>query len=802
MINQLRVYLTLFVCLCISSIAMGQKVQVLDEDGEPISLVEVYVFEGSRDIQYISDYNGIIQINQESFDSVAFSAQGYEIKILLPQELEQENYRIVLELLPHMFKPVNFRLNPDFESQKDLTTKVVSMKAKSFSFKTPQTTADIIGLSNQVYVQKSQMGGGSPMIRGFAANNVLIVVDGIRMNNAIFRDGNLQNVITIDPFLVDETQISFGPGSVFYGSDAMGGVMAFETKVPKIDTGGYYEGNVSLKAASANRENTWHVDLSYGEGKFAGLSSITLSNFGELKMGSNGPDEYLRTTFSEFNGQTDSIIFNDDPEIQYFTSYSQININQKLRYQVRANQDVILHYGYATSSPVPRYDRLIQTRNGLPRFGDWYYGPQKWTQLNARYQIRNDSSKWADKVNIIIGKQWFEESRFSRRFRSFDLEETTEKVDLTSLNIDLDKKWEKFDLQYGIELIHNAVESKGQNIRVDSGFVSEIPSRYPDNSKMASYAVYSSLKWHPTQRIMVNAGGRYTGNQLYAPFEDHALSGILPFNEINLNNSAVNYSGGIRYLINSKSFIYGSIATGFRAPNIDDIGKVFDSQPDRVIVPNAGLKPESSITYEIGTNLTLFDDVEILVNGYHTVVSDIVVRQDFSIGGVDSIFYNGEMMRTQALVNGESGTISGIEAQMRWIISPEWNVESAYNWMQGETADGQAIRHIVPNFGNTKLNFRYKSFRATLYANYHAKLRSDRMAPSEQSKPHLYLQNSDGNLYSPSWYTLNLKTRYTVNKSLHINLGMENILDARYRPYSSGIAAPGRNLTLSLNGQF
>lgn len=169
MINQLRVYLTLFVCLSISSIAMGQKVQVLDEDGEPLSLVEVYVFEGSRDIQYISDYNGIIQINQESFDSVAFSAQGYEIKILLPQELEQENYRIVLELLPHMFKPVNFRLNPDFESQKDLTTKVVSMKAKSFSFKTPQTTADIIGLSNQVYVQKSQMGGGSPIAPDGAA---------------------------------------------------------------------------------------------------------------------------------------------------------------------------------------------------------------------------------------------------------------------------------------------------------------------------------------------------------------------------------------------------------------------------------------------------------------------------------------------------------------------------------------------------------------------------------------------------------------------------------------------------------
>ncbi|WP_084607817.1 TonB-dependent receptor plug domain-containing protein [Prevotella dentasini] len=99
-------------------------------------------------------------------------------------------------------------------------------------FQNPQTAADLLELSGQVYVQKSQLGGGSPMIRGFATNRLLYSVDGIRMNTAIFRSGNLQNVISLDPFAMERTEVLFGPGSVIYGSDAMGGVMSFTTKNP------------------------------------------------------------------------------------------------------------------------------------------------------------------------------------------------------------------------------------------------------------------------------------------------------------------------------------------------------------------------------------------------------------------------------------------------------------------------------------------------------------------------------------------------------------------------------------------
>ena len=76
------------------------------------------------------------------------------------------------------------------------------------------------------------------------------------------------------------------------------------------------------------------------------------------------------------------------------------------------------------------------------------------------------------------------------------------------------------------------------------------------------------------------------------------------------------------------------------------------------------------------------------------------------------------------------------------------------------------------------------------------------MAPSELDKPHIYLTDENGGLYSPSWYTLNLKTALTVKNGWMVTLGAENITNQRYRAYSSGIAGPGINLITSIKATF
>lgn len=778
----------------------AQKIKVIDELDEPVEEVEAYVHKGSTDLQFVSDANGIIDVTLSDFDSVVFQHQSYKTTTMTYDELKAQRFHVLLEFSAYRYETFVFRHNQDFELQKDQPTKLVKLTPKQTSFYNPQTTADLLSLSNQVFIQKSQMGGGSPMIRGFAANNVLIVVDGVRMNNAIFRDGNLQNVITIDPNLIKETQILFGPGSVYYGSDAMGGVMAFETLNPSIDSASHYDGNVMLRTASANRENSWHVDLSYGKGTIAGLSSISLSNYGDLRMGTNGPAEYTRPTFSEYNGQTDSIIQSDDRNIQYFTGYSQINFNQKFRWKPDSVTDIVAHFGYTTSSPIPRYDRLIQTRNGQPRYGDWLYGPQKWIQMNVRSTFTLPNGKLLDKAIITLAHQSFEESRLVRLFRTFNLEENKEVVDVTSLNLDFDKKIKQVDLVYGLEFVTNAVKSTGEGTQIDSGYTYDIATRYPDGSTMSTVAGYVSLKRKITSSLLATAGGRYTYIALDAPFENSFYN--FPFTSITIRKSAVSGSLGLRQFIKKHSFIYASVASGFRAPNVDDMGKIFDSQPDRVMVPNEKLQPEYSYTAEIGGHFQFDKRFELLANAYYTIIDNVITREDFSLNGSDSLFYGGQMMRIQSLVNADQGVIRGLELQFKAEITQEIDFHTSYNLIAGETNDGQPLRHITPNFGNTSVSWKRGKFRVVGYANYNAELANNALAPTELSKTHLYAKDVNGLPYSPAWWTLNVKTGVVFSKSLRLNVGLENILNKRYRPYSSGISAPGRNLSISLYGKF
>ena len=140
------------------------------------------------------------------------------------------------------------------------------------------------------------------MIRGFSANRLLYSVDGIRMNTAIFRSGNLQNVISLDPFSIQRTDVLYGPGSVSYGSDAIGGVMSFNTIVPECRKDNFY-GRADIRYNTANQERTAHLDISYGNSKWSATTSATLNRFGDLKMGNNnGPESYLNSFFVEASG--------------------------------------------------------------------------------------------------------------------------------------------------------------------------------------------------------------------------------------------------------------------------------------------------------------------------------------------------------------------------------------------------------------------------------------------------------------------------------------------------------------------
>ena len=454
----------------------------------------------------------------------------------------------------------------------EVPNKIVKVNFREAQLQNPQTSADLLGMTGYVYIQKSQLGGGSPMIRGFSTNRIMIVVDGVRMNNAIYRSGNLQNIISIDALSTENAEVIFGPGSIIYGSDAIGGVMDFHSLQPKysLDNKWKTKLNAVVRYSSANNERTGHLDFSAGNKKIAYAGSVTYSDFDDLKMGIHGgQDSYLRPSYvSRINGK-DSIIINDDDRVQKFTGYSQLNVLQRLRYNPAEAWDLQYTFHYSGTSNIPRYDRLIETSGGNPSFAEWYYGPQLW-RMHALQATHKAKNSFYHSARLVAAYQNYEESRHDRRFNNARIRNQTEQVKIFSANLDLNKMiTDSSELFYGAEYITNAVGSVANRININSGVVEPTATRYPDNSDWNSYGIYSSFRSNFRQ-FTFNAGLRYNYVTVYCPFDTSVFR--FPFTEAELKKGALTGSLGLVFRATEKSQLNFNFSTGFRVPNVDDLG--------------------------------------------------------------------------------------------------------------------------------------------------------------------------------------------------------------------------------------
>ena len=183
-----------------------------------------------------------------------------------------------------------------------------------------------------------------------------------------------------------------------------------------------------------------------------------------------------------------------------------------------------------------------------------------------------------------------------------------------------------------------------------------------------------------------------------------------------------------------------------------------------------------------------------------------MVGRDFTLNGLDSIVYAGELSQVQAIQNAANATVYGFNAGIEIKLPYHLSLSSKFNYQKGEEVldDGTTSpsRHAAPWFGVTRLNFNKDKFTAQLFVTYNGQVSFENMSEEEKGKNYIYATDKNGNPYSPSWYTLNFKTQYDINKTFSVNLGLENITDQRYRPYSSGIVANGRNLIVSAKANF
>src|SRR5690554_987214 len=674
----------LFLCLLLMcNLGLyAQTITVKDiETNEPIELVtltsgtKLYTTtnsEGQADVSKFKDAE-IIEIR----------SLGYKTIVKSFEELTADSFLLLLETSNLDLDEVVISVSKWRRHSDDVPAKVISISPREVALQNTQTAADLLGISGKVFIQKSQQGGGSPMIRGFSTSRLLYSVDGVRMNTAIFRSGNLQNVISLDPFAIENTEVVFGPGSVVYGSDAIGGVMSFQTLTPQfsLTDSPLIRGKANTRYSSANNEKTGHFDVNVGFKKWSFLTSISAWDYDNLRQGSHGPDDYIKDYYVQRQDSVDVVITQEDELLQIPTAYSQLNMMQKIRFQPNEKWDFQYGFHYSETSPYGRYDRHQRVKNGTARYAEWDYGPQIWMMNNLGIGY-NESTSIFDQMNIRLAHQWFEESRIDRGFNQPDRNISEEEVSAYSINADFIKATSNRNtVFYGLEYVLNDVKSVGEITDITTGITEAGPARYP-KSTWQSIAAYVTDEFKMTDRFTLSAGARY--NQILLDSEFDTTFYPFPFTEAKLNNGALTGSLGGVYRPSGSWVFSTNLGTAFRAPNVDDVGKVFDSAPGQVVVPNPVLKPEYAYNADLGVAKVFGDVVKIDITGYYTHLKNSMLRRDYQLNGQDSIMFQGEMSKVQAIQNSAKAKVYGVQFGLEVKLPKGFGFSTDLNFQKGE----------------------------------------------------------------------------------------------------------------------
>lgn len=700
------------------------------------------------------------------------------------------------------------------------------ISAKKMSQLQGATLAETLINSGKVFVQKSQMGGGSPVLRGFEASRVLIVVDGIRLNNATFRAGHLQDLISVDQFALDRMEINFGSGSTLFGSDALGGVLYLKTRDPEFSQNTKILSETNMRYQTASNAIIANASLEYRSEKNALLFNVTHSVYGDLRMGSNsyvnsndsfGLQPFYVKNIKSDDVVVDSILENQNPLIQKNSGYDQTDL--MLKYKAKCNGLHTLNFQASLNQGVPRFDRL-QYRPPYPTgptvdprlafaYGTWDYSPQNRWFGNYTYESQDKNQQ-----RFRAAYQQFDVARVTRSYNQPIERTQKDHVAVYTLMYDRLDNFKGFKVTSGFETNINIVRSEASQI--DITFFDSKPeiakSRYADSlATTQSYAWYS--QWNRSfGKTNLSFGGRVTYYKLDAKFKV-SNPWNLPYNNVSFNNSAPSYNIGIVQEVFPGFLMKAAVNQAFRNPNIDDMTKVFESvRGEKVLVPSPKLKPEFSNTFDLNFNWKISKKAYLEFGGYLSKIDNLMSDVYGSIEGSDSMEWDGLMTPIYQIQNVGNGQITGIFSSFQWNIWKKLYLTSSLTYTQGiveffsmkmaqESIVGP-MDHIPPIYGQVSIKWKSKRYWSEIQYLFNGEKRRSDYSNSGEDNLNLSPGYYNTELGNPAWGILTIRGGIKIIKGLSAQIAAENLFDLRYRYFASGISAAGRNVSVNLNLKF
>lgn len=830
---------------------------MVDEAGKPMAYANVVLLPQLTVLGPAQDDGSVVLPGGlEPGQKVRFSYVGYGEFTVKLRELMEADYVYAFTA------PASVLVTPEVVGRRnqvagELPYQTEIVRRQAIARAQSLTTADALANLSGVYVQKSQFGGGSPVVRGFEANRVLLVVDGVRMNNAIFRNGHLQNAITVDPLALDRLELIYGAGALAYGSDALGGVIHFRTQRPAFYLGstkrpidqktnrpiraGSQDAKTAFQGAmsfsSAARAFGQSLRIEHGRRNFASLTLLSTTFTSHLRTGAQRPSNYsvfgLRRDYIERIDGRDRTVLNDNQNVQVGTAYGQYNLLQKFRFRLKNRLELSTNFQLSTTSDVPRYDALTERRDGELRWARWDYGPQTRALASLRLDDRRPT-KLYDLASYLLSHQFIEEDRIQRRFRDPEEEHSLVDVGATNLQTDFTKDLGHLTLRYGFDLRYDAVNSTAFLRNIEDGIETSgtVNTRYPSaGSRLLSGGTYAEGTHDLSPVWRLRGGLRWSRQRLNASFgaDDPITWPQAYLDGISNTESAVTAALGLIHDAGNHRW-RTLFAQGFRAPNIDDFAK-FREQNGFVQVPNPTLQPERSNTLE--TSYRFRDANRRVYLGttlYHTWLSKAIIRRNGLLPNGNRAFVSrGDTLFVQTNVNAESARIYGFDLEARLKFGTDWELASTFHYLRGRrqqlAPDGVELTlpqdHIPPPYGSTSVSWVRGAWNLSLALRYQLAKQPEDYAVGEISGSSITgyffdrtgtadnieltpLASDAGFNYTGvyAWWTANVYAEYAPGERWSFRLKGENLLDRHYRTFASGVSAAGVDIGVGCSFSF
>lgn len=793
-------YIIFIILILVSFVQLlGQEVTVLDKSfNVPIPGVKVFSLKSDDTLETNSD--GIVNINIFPTDQpVIFAFPPYfRSQVLKYNELEDLHYVVYLQRTASLDAMTPSKISArEYSEDLPFFVNIINIDENSVFQDNDVDADDKLNIS--------MIDKGVAVFRTPEPKKMLIVIDGIPLNDELYANGKVEGLLSFEQATTDRIQKLYGASFTLYGSDATGGVIHYFTKVPASNALNNFKIGAISRYESANNSFVNNLNFTYEGKKLSTFTSIVYGAFGNIEMGHNRKNVPLSDSLYGLNNiyvqhlnDTDITVKSTNPYVQRGTNYNQLYFFQKLRFNFGEHLNLFVNFHYVKSSEIGIYSGMTEINIDHLRFAECEFMPQQKYIASANF-LYNRHNTYFDFISFNSNYITYNEYRLTRKYNNPVQLHQIENIQDYNFHLDFVKLFNINRLVYGAAYSYNKLQSKAyfRNIYTDSTW--QGMTRNPTNGSFSNAAAfYLGYRIMNPSYLFIDIGFRYTIKKLIANFD--TISPQLPLTFVKKEYFLQSPVAAINFNIFPFYWMQLKLQTSYTVhfPIVTEFGRIMVKNYI-VNIPNDNLKPEHSYNSEIGISFLPSDNFKIYGSYFANFLRNTIISKDTTLRGQDSLYFGKDRYNIATTVNVPLSLVYGFSGGFTFSHYFDLNqkisikINGSVNIPTGKILnDGGFLPNISPLFGSAGINFNYYKISFIINTIFNGVKPLNELSPVGED----FIEKASTKGFLP-WQIYNAHFSYNFKDYVKIKLSLNNIFDLFYIQYGTAIASGGRSFQIT-----